>query len=194
MHRIRSLGPAVALIALVCAAGAWGQGATNISPTVTAGWQRVDAADSLGAACFMVKNRSAVASATAAWTLRAPSAGDYQVQVYVPPVDNLGARTQSATYLVSTPHGPAVRSGVDQSLSGWQTIGTFRMAKGPVTVTLSDRTGEPNSSHWVVANAARLVAAGTTPDYAATLATSDLNRTAVAGDMVTFDIRVTNSG
>ena len=57
----------------------------------------------------MVKNRSTVASETAAWILHAPSTGDYQVQVYVPPVDSLGARTQSATYLVSTPHGPAVR-------------------------------------------------------------------------------------
>src|SRR5437867_13420103 len=109
MHRIRSLGPAVALIALLGAAAAWGQGAANNSPTASPGWQRVDAADSLGGACFMVKNRSTVASETAAWILHAPSTGDYQVQVYVPPVDSLGARTQSATYLVSTPHGPAVR-------------------------------------------------------------------------------------
>src|SRR5436305_13575875 len=127
MHRIRSLGFAVACIALLGATAVWGEGAISNSPSVSAGWQRVDAADSLGGGCFMVKNRSAAASESAAWTLQAPSAGNYQVQVYIPPVDSLGARTQSATYLVSTPHGPAVRNGIDQSLSGWQTIGSFRM-------------------------------------------------------------------
>ena len=91
MHRIRSLGLAVALIGLLGTA-AWGQEAANTSPSVSAGWQRVNAADALGGVCFMVKNRSGTASETAAWTLQAPAAGDYQVQVYIPPVDRLGQR------------------------------------------------------------------------------------------------------
>src|SRR4051812_19766418 len=111
MHRIRSLGPTVALMTLLGAAAAWGGAITSSSPTVSAGWQRVEAPDVLGGACFMVKNRSAAASETAAWTLQAPAAGDYQVQVYVPKMDSLGARTQNATYLISRPHGVAIRSG-----------------------------------------------------------------------------------
>src|SRR5262249_18228803 len=111
MHRIRSLGPIVALMALLGAAAAWGEGITNSSPTVTTGWQRIEAPDVLGGACFIVKNRSTAAAETAAWTLQAPGAGDYQVQVYVPRMDGLGTRTQNATYLISRPHGVAVRNG-----------------------------------------------------------------------------------
>ena len=123
-----------------------------------------------------------------------PAAGDYQIQVYIPPAGNLSPRTRNATYIISRGHGGLLKNGVDQGLAGWQSIGTFRLQKGPIGVTLVDRTGESDGSRYVVADAVKLTPTSEAPGFGATLAASDLNRSAQAGDVVTFDLQLTNSG
>src|SRR6266852_624146 len=149
MHRMRSLGRTVAVLALLGATAVWGQEAPNDSPTVSTGWQRVQAAGAVGGAYYMAKNRLKATSQTAGWSLQVPAAGDYQIQVYIPPVDTPGPRTQNATYIISRGHGALIRSGIDQALAGWQSIGDFRLSQGTISVTLTYRTAEPEGSHWV---------------------------------------------
>ncbi len=191
---MRSLGRAVAVFALLGGTAAWGQQPTNDSPAVSGGWQRVPAATAVGGVCYMARNHLGGTKETASWSLQAPAAGDYQIQVYVPPMEGQPPPTRNATYVISRGHGGLIRDRVDQSLAGWQSLGLFRLAKGGVSLTLTDRTGEPEGSRSVVANAAKLVPAGEAAGFSGTLAASDLNKTATAGDVVTFDIRLTNSG
>jgi hypothetical protein len=191
---MRLLGRAVAAFALLGAAAAWGQGQTSDSPTVSGGWQSLTSTSAVGGSYFSVKNRQSSTSETATWALQAPSTGDYQIQVYIPPADSSGPRTQNATYVINRGLGTALRDRVDQTLSGWQTIGTYKLAKGTIGITLTNRTSEPDGSHAVVADAVRLQTPGTTSGYSASLASSDLSRAATAGDVVTFDVVLTNTG
>src|SRR5688572_13303654 len=105
MLKMRSLGYAVAAFALLGAAAAWGQELANDSPTVSGGWQRVDSASSVGGASFKARNRIGATKETAAWSLEAPAAGDYQIQVYVPPSDEGELRTKNATYIIHRGRG-----------------------------------------------------------------------------------------
>src|SRR6266571_3419223 len=114
---MRCLGRAVAVFALLGTTAAWGQEAPQNSPSVSTGWQRVEAAGAVGGACFMAKNRLRATSETATWGLPVPAVGDYQIQVYVPPVDSLGPRTQNATYIIRRaagvlPEHPRVGAGL----------------------------------------------------------------------------------
>src|SRR5713101_4949781 len=133
MHRMRSLGRTVAVFALLGATAAWGQEAPNNNPTVSTGWQRVQAASAVGGAFYLAKNRLKATSQTASWNLSVPAAGDYQIQVYISPVDTPGPRTQNATYIISRGHGSLIRSGIDQTLTGWQSIGDFRLSQGTIS-------------------------------------------------------------
>ena len=191
---MRCLGRAVAVFALLGTTAAWGQEAPQDSPSVSTGWQRVEAAGAVGGACFMAKNRLRATSETATWGLPVPALGDYQIQVYVPPVDSLGPRTQNATYIIRRGRGVLIRSGIDQTLGGWQSIGNFKLAKGWIGVTLTNRSAEPDGSRWVVANAVRLALSSAAPGYGATLATPGPSQNAAAGGVVTFDVRLTNTG
>lgn len=194
MDRMRWMGRAVTVLALMGATAAWGLEPSSDSPTLSGGWQRVDAATAVGGTCFAVKNRMGTTQETAVWNLQAPAGGDYQIQIYTPPVDGPGPRTRNATYVINRGHGLLVRGGVDQNLPGWQTIGRFTLAAGPISVTLIDRTQEPAGSHYVVADAIRLLQAGAQPSFNAAPVPADLNRSAVAGDVVTFDLRFSNTG
>jgi hypothetical protein len=191
---MRSLGRAVAILALLGATAAWGQEAPNDSPSVSAGWQRVESATAVGGACYMTKNRLKATSQAATWSLQVPAGGDYRIQVYVPPVDNQLPRTRNATYVISRGHGVLIKAGINQALGGWQSIGNFNLAKGPMSVSLVDRTTEPDGSHMVVANAVRLVLSSVAPGYGAMLASTDLTRSGVAGDVVPVNIQLTNTG
>src|SRR6266571_3353912 len=191
---MRCLGRAVAVFALLGTTAAWGQEAPQDSPSVSTGWQRVEAAGAVGGACFMAKNRLRATSETATWGLPVPAVGDYQIQVYVPPVDSLGPRTQNATYIIRRGRGVLIRSGIDLTLGGWQSIGNFKLAKGWIGVTLTNRSAEPDGSRWVVANAVRLALSSAAPGYRATLATPGPSQNAAAGGVVTFDVRLTNTG
>src|SRR5260370_16791815 len=97
MHRMRSLGRTLVVLALLGATAAWGQEAPNDNPTVSAGWQRVQAASAVGGAFYLAKNRLKATSQTASWNLSVPAAGDYQIHVYIPPVDTPGPRTHTPT-------------------------------------------------------------------------------------------------
>src|SRR5262245_5018136 len=101
MHRMRLYGGIVAMLALLGATSAWGQGQSSDSAAVSPGWQKVEEASSVGGNCFVAKNRAATTKETAAWSLEVPSAGDYQIQVYVPPAAAQQPRTHSAMYLIS---------------------------------------------------------------------------------------------
>jgi len=189
------LGRAVVVLALLGGTAAWGgQEPVSDSPSVSPGWQRVTDASAEGGTCFVVKNHAGSTKETASWNVQVPAAGDYQIQVYIPPAGNLSPRTRNATYIISRGHGGLLKNGVDQGLAGWQSIGTFRLPKGPVGVTLIDRTGDPESTHYLVADAVKVVPSGDAPGYGGQLLSSDLNRSAQAGDVVTFDIRLQNTG
>ena len=128
--------------------------------------------------------RSSSTKETAAWSLQIPTAGDYQILVHVPPAGGQTPRTRNATYIISRGRGGLIKGGVDQSLAGWQSLGTYRLQKGPVGVTLTDRTAEADGTRYVVADAIKALQAGETAAFAGQLVSSDLTRSAVAGDVV----------
>jgi hypothetical protein len=109
-------------------------------------------------------NTQNVATSAAVWRTNLPQAGLYQVFVTSVPTFGL-PRTTNARYEVTTATGPQLVGGLDQNFLGERQLGTFPMNAGDNAVRLTNLTGEPQLSRWVVANLVRwqLVAAGPVP-------------------------------
>jgi hypothetical protein len=132
----------------------------NNAPVLNNGWYMNGFTEAMGGLYYSTFNTFQVPVSTATWSGTVPIPGNYLIEVFIPRQPSPGAapRTNRATYQIFLGGivGVALRMVNQQvSASQWIPLGTFSL-QGSYQVMLTDRTGEPQQTRSVVADAIRL--------------------------------------
>jgi hypothetical protein len=134
----------------------------NDSPDLRNGWYLNSSPQAFNTYYYSTYCTDGGAVSTATWEGSVPQAGNYKVEVFIPRQGfSVTPRTNNATYQIfHAGAGGQATAAISQNVtsSDWVSLGTFAF-QASYRIVLTDQTGEPIYSHWVIADAVRLTPA-----------------------------------